>query len=77
MNVIVAFLLKASKGQAANVQRQSLISYFYLTPTLSTSGEGRNHITTKNKVTCKRDYYFFSDHNYKPKTTKYKLLEWQ
>jgi hypothetical protein len=29
-DTIVAFLLKASKGQAANVQRQSLISYFWL-----------------------------------------------
>jgi hypothetical protein len=29
-DVIVAFLLKASKGQAANVQRQSLKSYFWL-----------------------------------------------
>jgi hypothetical protein len=70
-DVIVAFLLKASQGQAANVQRQGLISYFYLTPNSSPQVEMGSQLTSKNKVTYKRDY------NYKPKTTNYKLIEWQ
>jgi hypothetical protein len=72
------FFVKGFAGTAGKSTKAEFNKLFLPHPQpISTCGEGRSHLTTKNKVTYKRDYYFFSDHNYKPKTTNYKLIEWQ